>query len=71
MANHLPVLVYSKELIQNNTRSSFDEDEFEVRPPITTVIKSAEIKEGVLTIEIERIVPEALLPRRIEVKEVK
>jgi molecular chaperone IbpA len=34
-------------------------------------IKSAEIKEGVLTIEIERIVPEALLPRRIEVKEVK
>jgi molecular chaperone IbpA len=34
-------------------------------------IKSAEIKDGVLTIQIERIVPEALLPRKIEVKEVK
>jgi molecular chaperone IbpA len=34
-------------------------------------IKSAEIKDGLLTIQIERIVPEALLPRKIEVKEVK
>ena len=48
MANHLPVLVYSKELIQNNTRSSFDEDEFEVQPPITTVIKASEIKDRVI-----------------------
>lgn len=31
-------------------------------------IKSAEIKDGLLTIQIERIVPEALLPRKIEVK---
>jgi molecular chaperone IbpA len=34
-------------------------------------IKSAEIKNGVLTIQIDRIVPEAYLPRKIEVTEVK
>ncbi len=34
-------------------------------------IKDAEIKNGILTIKIDRIVPEALQARKIEVKEVK
>ena len=34
-------------------------------------IKSAEIKDGLLSIEIERLIPESMLPRKIEVKEVK
>jgi molecular chaperone IbpA len=32
-------------------------------------VKSAEIKNGLLTIVVERIVPEALLPRKIQIKE--
>lgn len=34
-------------------------------------VKGAEIKDGLLTIKIERIIPDALLPRQIEVVEVK
>lgn len=34
-------------------------------------VKDAEIKNGLLTIKIERIIPEALQARKIEVKEVK
>jgi molecular chaperone IbpA len=34
-------------------------------------VKDAEIKNGVLTIKIDRIIPEALQARKIEVKEVK
>lgn len=32
-------------------------------------VKSAEIKNGLLTIVVERIIPEALLPRKIQIKE--
>jgi molecular chaperone IbpA len=32
-------------------------------------VKSAEIKNGLLSIVIERIIPEALLPRKIQIKE--
>jgi len=32
-------------------------------------VKSAEIKNGLLTVVIERVVPEALLPRKIQIKE--
>jgi len=33
-------------------------------------VKSADLKNGLLTVVIERIVPEALLPRKIQIKEV-
>jgi molecular chaperone IbpA len=33
-------------------------------------VKNAELKNGLLTVVIERIIPEALLPRKIQIKEV-
>ena len=42
---NLPVLVYSKQLIQSNTASY---TEFEQEPPIETVIDSTDIKDRVM-----------------------